>query len=244
MAMKPDWRPMSFTKPRPWYALLASTFAASSARCASSTAVSNPKQRSTRRMSLSMDFGTPMTAHVTPCASHSCAIACAAALPPLPPITNTMLRPHKSIRFTISVMLAPPREVPSMVPPLRWIPLTSLVVRVMGLSERSHAVVVQRVHDVLHHVVEAGAKAAARHDGRHHLLRAVRTKRTSRLVRLELHRVQPDPVVVAHKSSAHVVVINKWAIARNEGVSDVRHVQDVIKELLVSGADAARAVRS
>mmetsp|Transcript_36503 Transcript_36503/g.107821 ORF Transcript_36503/g.107821 Transcript_36503/m.107821 type:complete len:230 (+) Transcript_36503:512-1201(+) len=137
MAMKPDWRPMSFTKPRPWYALLASTFAASSARCASSTAVSNPKQRSTRRMSLSMDFGTPMTAHVTPCASHSCAIACAAALPPLPPITNTMLRPHKSIRFTISVMLAPPREVPSMVPPLRWIPLTSLVVRVMGLSERS-----------------------------------------------------------------------------------------------------------
>lgn len=32
-----------------------------------------------------------------------------------------------------------------------------------------HPVVGQGVHDVLHHVVEAGAEAAARHDGCRHL---------------------------------------------------------------------------
>ena len=32
-----------------------------------------------------------------------------------------------------------------------------------------HAVVVERVHDVLHDVVEAGTQPAARHDGRRHL---------------------------------------------------------------------------
>lgn len=37
-----------------------------SARCASSTAVSKPKHRSTSKMSLSMDLGMPMTAQVTP----------------------------------------------------------------------------------------------------------------------------------------------------------------------------------
>lgn len=46
MAMKPDWRPMRRTRPTPFEALLASTLAASSACCASSTAVSNPKHLS------------------------------------------------------------------------------------------------------------------------------------------------------------------------------------------------------
>lgn len=66
----------------------------------------------TSRMSLSMDLGTPTTEQTTPCASHSSAMACAAALPPLPPTTNTMLSPHRSMRLTISLMLAPPRDVP------------------------------------------------------------------------------------------------------------------------------------
>lgn len=66
----------------------------------------------TSRMSLSMDLGTPTTEHTTPCASHSSAMAWAAALPPLPPTTNTMLSPHRSMRLTISLMLAPPRDVP------------------------------------------------------------------------------------------------------------------------------------
>ena len=46
MAMKPEERPMSLTKPMPWSAEAASTLAASSAVCASSTAVSNPKHLS------------------------------------------------------------------------------------------------------------------------------------------------------------------------------------------------------
>ena len=46
MAMKPDWRPMRRTRPTPFEALLASTLAASSACCASSTAVSKPKHLS------------------------------------------------------------------------------------------------------------------------------------------------------------------------------------------------------
>lgn len=46
MAMKPDWRPISLTRPMPLYADVASTLAASRARCASSTAVSNPKHLS------------------------------------------------------------------------------------------------------------------------------------------------------------------------------------------------------
>ena len=71
VAMNPDCLPMSLTMASPRYALEASTFAASSARCASSTAVSKPKQRSISRMSLSMDLGTPMTAQVTLFLTHS-----------------------------------------------------------------------------------------------------------------------------------------------------------------------------
>jgi len=48
MAMKPDCRPISFTRPRPLRALPASTLAASRARWASSTAVSNPKHLGTQ----------------------------------------------------------------------------------------------------------------------------------------------------------------------------------------------------
>ena len=69
--MNPDWRPMSFTIPMPRNAEEASTLAASSGRCASSTALSKPKQRSTRRMSLSIDLGTAITAVGTPDRSHS-----------------------------------------------------------------------------------------------------------------------------------------------------------------------------
>ena len=46
MAMKPEERPMSLTRPIPWSAEEASTLAASKAVCASSTAVSNPKHLS------------------------------------------------------------------------------------------------------------------------------------------------------------------------------------------------------
>mmetsp|Transcript_34796 Transcript_34796/g.71022 ORF Transcript_34796/g.71022 Transcript_34796/m.71022 type:complete len:239 (+) Transcript_34796:379-1095(+) len=136
-AMKPDCRPISFTRPMPRRAELASTFAASSARCDSSTAVSNPKHLSMSRMSLSMDFGTPTTQQLTSCCWHMALIALAPALPPLPPTTNSMSMPHMSIRFTISLMLAPPRDVPSMVPPSSWIPSTVFGVRTTGLMSGS-----------------------------------------------------------------------------------------------------------
>lgn len=73
VAIKPDCLPISLTIARPRNALEASTFAASRARCASSTAVSKPKQRSMSRMSLSIDLGTPMTAQVTLFLTHSVA---------------------------------------------------------------------------------------------------------------------------------------------------------------------------
>ena len=66
----------------------------------------------TSRMSLSMDLGTPTTEHSTPLASQPSWMALAAALPPLPPMTNSMLTPHRSRRFTMDLMSAPPRDVP------------------------------------------------------------------------------------------------------------------------------------
>jgi hypothetical protein len=58
MAMKPEERPMSLTRPMPLSAEDASTLAAISACCASSTAVSNPKHRSTCSSTLSLQTHT------------------------------------------------------------------------------------------------------------------------------------------------------------------------------------------
>ena len=66
----------------------------------------------TSRMSLSMDLGTPTTEQRTPLASQARWMALAAALPPLPPTTNSMLTPQRLMRRTISSMSAPPRDVP------------------------------------------------------------------------------------------------------------------------------------
>ncbi len=65
-----------------------------------------------QRMSLSMDLGAEMMEQVTPALSHSLWMAAAPALPPLPPTTNSMSMAHMSMRFTISLMSAPPLEVP------------------------------------------------------------------------------------------------------------------------------------
>ena len=53
-----------------------------------------------------------MMEHVTPALSHSFWMAAAPALPPLPPITKSMSMAHISMRFTISLMSAPPLDVP------------------------------------------------------------------------------------------------------------------------------------
>ena len=59
-----------------------------------------------------MDLGAEMMEQVTPALSHSRWMAAAPALPPLPPTTNSMSMAHMSMRFTISLMSAPPLEVP------------------------------------------------------------------------------------------------------------------------------------
>mmetsp|Transcript_16782 Transcript_16782/g.47335 ORF Transcript_16782/g.47335 Transcript_16782/m.47335 type:complete len:207 (-) Transcript_16782:524-1144(-) len=123
VAMNPDWRPISFTRPTPRYALEHSVLAASIAFTACSTAVSKPNVLSMSRMSLSMDLGMPTTAQVYPRRLHSAWMAAAPALPPLPPTTNTMLSPRDWMESTILSMSAPPRDVPSTVPPSWWIPL-------------------------------------------------------------------------------------------------------------------------
>ena len=63
-------------------------------------------------MSLSMDLGTPTTEQRTPFFSQHRWMALAAALPPLPPTTNSMLTDHRAMRRTISSISAPPRDVP------------------------------------------------------------------------------------------------------------------------------------
>ena len=75
-------------------------------------------QGDSRRMSLSMDLGAEMMEQVTPALSHSRWMAAAPALPPFPPTTNSMSMAHMSMRFTISRMSAPPREVPYAAPKL------------------------------------------------------------------------------------------------------------------------------
>ena len=59
-----------------------------------------------------MDLGAEMMEQVTPALSHSRWMAAAPALPPLPPTTYSMSMAHMSMRFTISLMSAPPLEVP------------------------------------------------------------------------------------------------------------------------------------
>ncbi len=59
-----------------------------------------------------MDLGAEMMEQVTPALSHSRWMAAAPALPPLPPTTNSISMAHMSMRFTISLMSAPPLEVP------------------------------------------------------------------------------------------------------------------------------------
>ena len=117
MAMKPDWRPMSLTTPTPLSADLASTAAALMAFCASSTAVSKPNVLSMWRMSLSIVFGMPTTETLSPRLAHSALIALAPAWLPLPPITNTMLIPCRSMESTIFGTSPPPRPQPTMEPP-------------------------------------------------------------------------------------------------------------------------------
>ncbi len=65
--MKPESRPISFTRPMPFCAASASALAAYVARRASLTAVSNPNVFWTNDTSLSIVLGTPITLIASPC---------------------------------------------------------------------------------------------------------------------------------------------------------------------------------
>ncbi len=84
--MKPASLPISLTNPMPFTALSASTCAADTAITASETAVSKPKDFSMKLKSLSMVFGTPTTATLSPRRSTSSAMRNVPRCVPSPPI--------------------------------------------------------------------------------------------------------------------------------------------------------------
>ena len=116
--MKPEWRPISFTRPTPPGAERASMCAARIDSVARENAVRKPKLWSMNGMSLSIVFGTPTIAIRSLRARRSrrrC--RCAPRSEPSPPITNRMLMPSCSRQSTISSGSCCPREVPRIVPP-------------------------------------------------------------------------------------------------------------------------------
>jgi hypothetical protein len=96
---------------------VASTRAASSARCAASTEERKPKERSIRPMSLSMVLGMPATATFIPRSAHTFDSLYAPRCVPSPPMMYSWFTPllrRNSIMRSIS---KPPRDDPSIVPP-------------------------------------------------------------------------------------------------------------------------------
>ena len=79
-AMKPASRPINFTRPIPFGAPLASTWAMSITSCAFSMAVEKPKERFTSGKSLSIVLGMPTTATASPRRRASAAISAGAPL--------------------------------------------------------------------------------------------------------------------------------------------------------------------
>mmetsp|Transcript_9142 Transcript_9142/g.36871 ORF Transcript_9142/g.36871 Transcript_9142/m.36871 type:complete len:289 (+) Transcript_9142:292-1158(+) len=132
MAMNPDCRPMTRTRPTPLNADRASMAADLIALIASSTAVWNPKVRSRRRMSLSIVLGMPMTAVGMFRSRHMLSMASAPACDPLPPMTNRKSSCISAMASTMSLVSLPPRDEPRMLPPSKWIVSTKSDVSLMG----------------------------------------------------------------------------------------------------------------
>ncbi len=116
---------MSFTRPTPLGAALASTWAARIDFAASPKAVWKPNDWSMNGMSLSIVLGTPTTAIFWPRAAITAAICIAPRSVPSPPITNRALTFIRSRQSTISPGSWPPREVPRIVPPSSSMSLTT-----------------------------------------------------------------------------------------------------------------------
>mmetsp|Transcript_49198 Transcript_49198/g.67059 ORF Transcript_49198/g.67059 Transcript_49198/m.67059 type:complete len:260 (-) Transcript_49198:329-1108(-) len=119
IAMKPEWRPISFTTPRPFGKPTASVWATSMAFRACSTAVSNPNVLSTRGISLSIVFGTRATPIGSFLSRISAATFWAPRIVPSPPTTNMSPTSSWTSASTMATVSCPPRDVPSVEPPSR-----------------------------------------------------------------------------------------------------------------------------
>ena len=171
---------MSLTSPMPLRAPLASTCALRIASTAAANALSKPKLRSMKWMSLSMVLGMPMTATGSLRRSSSATILVAALSVPSPPTTNSAPRPSASMRVDhLARVLAAARaaeqraalvvdrrhqlrpEAQRRVPEARDHALEA----VAKAEDLLDAVGVgQLQHQPAHHVVDAGAEAAAGDD--------------------------------------------------------------------------------
>mmetsp|Transcript_72637 Transcript_72637/g.201409 ORF Transcript_72637/g.201409 Transcript_72637/m.201409 type:complete len:206 (-) Transcript_72637:618-1235(-) len=132
IATKPASRPISFTMPTPFAALLASTQPLRMTSAASATAESKPKVLSKCRMSLSIDFGTPTMLIVKPRFLASSKSRYAAPCVPSPPTVNNMLIPIFSKVSQILTGSKPPLPAFRMLPPFMWISRTFSVVSATG----------------------------------------------------------------------------------------------------------------
>ncbi len=94
-ATKPECRPITFTSPMPLWAPVASTRAARMTSTAAENALSNPKLRSMKWMSLSMVLGTPTTAILSPRRAISAVSCMAPRMVPSPPTTNSTSMPER-----------------------------------------------------------------------------------------------------------------------------------------------------
>ena len=120
-AMKPESRPISFTRPMPCGVPFASTCALRVTSAASATAVSKPKLRPMKTRSLSIVFGMPTTEIFSPRCAISVAMSLAHRSEPSPPMLKRTLM---FIRTSVSTMMSvgcAPRLDPRTVPPCSWI---------------------------------------------------------------------------------------------------------------------------
>mmetsp|Transcript_133087 Transcript_133087/g.315490 ORF Transcript_133087/g.315490 Transcript_133087/m.315490 type:complete len:233 (+) Transcript_133087:780-1478(+) len=123
-AMKPECRPISFTKPTQLALQVASTYPALMARSASIHAVSKPKVQSSIGMSLSMVLGIPTTEQfqffATMRSAHSWAPRCV----PSPPMMKCARTPMSISTCTCSSSVGLPRSLTRMVPPIELMSCT------------------------------------------------------------------------------------------------------------------------
>ena len=178
--MNPECRPITFSKPMPLLAPVASTWALRMASAAAAAALSKPKLRSMKWMSLSIVFGIPTTEIDSFRRSISATSLVAPRKVPSPPMTNSAPMPHLlQLIDHLAGILAPPRgaeDGSAQVmdgPDHRWSEPHRFVAEarddpfeaVAKTEDLLDAVGVRQLEDhPAHDVVDAGTEPAAGHD--------------------------------------------------------------------------------